>query len=200
MAGPATASRSILHLVAQGITQRRAHPNRARTGELKVVVDVVPMRLRTHEDVMPNKQTNASADVGSKMVAAAVIGAAEEITGEDRAIKADAQCADAALKLGLRAFADGRRPHRVDIIENWPIRLKELIDVLMRTPGNFGAHAKVLPKQKIAAKLGIAAAAQTRSRMGPVGDLGCRSIRRGISEHCTVTECNIELLSTGWDS
>src|SRR5215472_15584872 len=135
------------------------------------------MAFRAYEDVLGHIEAKAAAKMSHEMVAAGVIGAADEITGKERLVKAQALSSDSCLQLGLNMLAHGRSPNGIDIIENWTIRRRENVHVLVGPPGNLSANAEVaVEKQKVAAECRVAAPADSLRSVSP----GCCLGQAGI--------------------
>src|SRR5215471_17213335 len=125
-----------------------------------MVVDQVEMGLRAYEDVLGHINAKAASKMSHEMVAAGVIRTADEITGKEWLIKAQALRSDSCLQFGLNVFAYRRSINAIEIIENWTIRCREDVHILVGPPGNLTANAEVsVEKQKVAAERRVAAPA-----------------------------------------
>src|SRR5262249_29469885 len=107
----------------------------------------------------------ASAEVAKKVVAADKVRAADEVTVQERRVKAHALRPDSRRQVQLGAFAQRRTIDRVNSIEEGTERLHGLVQVLAGAKGCVEAYAEILVKKKIQAEVGIRSAAN-RLRLG----------------------------------
>ncbi|HEX7288622.1 MAG TPA: hypothetical protein VF532_20730 [Candidatus Angelobacter sp.] len=149
----------------------------------------VKIGLGLNKKAATRKNPKARAHVYQKVVAAGEIRTAKSRAIEERLVKTDGLPANSALQIGLRPFTDIRRIDPIEVGKDRPIRLEKDIDILVGPPGDLAAHSKVLFEQEIAAKRGIAAAAQGLGKM--VGQAGAGS---RFSDYSSETKAHIELL------
>src|SRR5215472_15778701 len=127
------------------------------------------MNFRANENTSSHVEAYPSCKVPKEVITAAVIGTVWKETtaaGKERRVKADRLSSNSGLKFGLRPFADWRSQNSVEIVENWPVGLREYVDVLIRSPGDLAANADILSvKKEISRKRGVAVPATTSDKL-----------------------------------
>jgi len=151
------------------------------------------MRFRPDKYAVRHVEAETSANVSQKVIAALEIRAASETAGEKWLIKTQALNANPTLQFRLRSFAQWRSKHRIEVIENRPVRIEKNVHVLVTAPCHFPAHAEILLDEKeIAAESGVSTAPDAlRSVVVEIG----KRVRRGLACDCAHAKSQIELLS-----
>ncbi len=150
----------LLFFILERVANGHAVPIHARSGEFKVVVHEVKMSFGAYKDVVGHIEANSAGYVRQEMVAAIEIGAPAEITaGKKRLIKAQTLKTNSALEIQLCPLPQLRSINSVEIIKNWTVWLKEVVNVLVGPPGDFRTYSEILLEQKVAAERRISTAA-----------------------------------------
>jgi hypothetical protein len=118
--------------------------------EFLVVVNEISVRLRSNEDAGHEIKAQRSTDVHKHMVVAHKIAAGEGAATCKRLIEADALAANAGQKFRLSYFAPPWSIEQIKVVQDWPVRLKSLIEVLACAPGNFALESHVVLEDEIA--------------------------------------------------
>lgn len=177
--------------IFQRVPKRDAKTLHSRSAELKVVAHEVKMRFRPDKDTVRHVETQSSAHVRQKVVAALEIGAPGETARKKRLVKPEALNPDPALQFRLRPFAHGRSKHGVEIVQNRPVWVEKNIYVLMATPGDFSSDSEVFfNKEEIAAERGITAPADALRSVVRTR----KPVRGGLPRNRTHAESQIKLL------
>ena len=154
--------KNFLVAIFQRVADGNAKSLHTRTAEFKVVSDKVKVGLRPDEDGVGHIKAESAANVGKKVVATLKIRTTNKVAGEKGLVKPKAFQTDAGLQFGLGPLAQRRTVDRIEIIEDWAVRIEKDVHVLVSAPCHFTADAKIfLDKQKITAESRITTTANT---------------------------------------
>ena len=135
--------KNFLVAILQRVADGNAKSLHTRTAEFKVVSDKVEVGLRPDEDGVGHIKAESAANVGEKVVTTLKIRTTNKVAGEKWLVKPKAFQTDTGLQFGLSSLAQRRAVDRIEIVQNWAVRIEEDIHVLMATPCHFTADAKI---------------------------------------------------------
>src|SRR5580700_8833780 len=191
MPGKWSTNRGLVSTAAEGIADRGPDPDCVVGVEepvivgVVVVLDVVVVKLGADEDMAPNVEAYACAEMLHEVIGAGVVGIAS-IRGA-RGVEAHVASADAAHQVKAYSLAQVRLVEEVEVGQNGAIVQPGFVDTLGSQPGGFDVNAELLDGKHVAAEVEIRAAAHRR--VGAVGGRG--RFKRAAAEK------DIDLLGRG---
>src|SRR5262245_16125164 len=136
----------------EGIPDLDSVALRVIRAEFLVVVNEIGVRLGRNEDAGDDVKAQRSANMSHKVVIADKIAAGEEAATGKRLIEADAFAPNAGQEFRLNYFAESWSVEEVEVIQDWPVRLKSLVEVLACAPRDLGLESDIVLEDEIAAK------------------------------------------------
>ena len=133
-------------LLAEGVADGRADAKHVAGVEPLIVLDVVVVSLRAHEDVrqvVPNVVTEAGAEVLHEMIAAGEVDASGAAAGIDD-VEPVAGNADAGHDVESHLLVDLRLEERVRVGEEGAVIFVAVIVPLLVLPGSFNVNAETM--------------------------------------------------------
>ncbi len=172
MAGGLGGQSLCLVLRTEGVANRYAFTEYARAAEFVIVADVVGVYLWAYKNAVRDVKLEAATHMHEQVIAAYVIGAARKAAIDVWGIEANALSAKACHHFRSGAAAKPRCVNRVEVVEDWAIRLEAVTDVRVSAPSNFGLDAELVLKQDVAAKRRKTTATQFLGRVASAGTGG----------------------------
>lgn len=150
-------------VVTNSVADGASHSKHAVAVELDIVLDVIVVNFRTHEEVVPHVIANAGAEMLHEVIATGVVNtAAAEIAAGSNLwnIKSSGGNADTAHQIQADFLGDFRLIERVEIGEDGTISfILAGIDSLTCLPGGFNVEPEMMFETgDIAAEANVSAA------------------------------------------
>src|SRR5262249_846632 len=133
--------------------------------EFLVVVNEIGVRLGRNEDTGDDVEAQRSADMSQKVVIADKIATGEEAATGERLIEADALAPNPGQQFRLNYFAESWSVEEVEVIQDRPVRLKSLVEVLACAPRDLSLESDTVLEGEIAAKVQVGSTTKRLSRV-----------------------------------
>ena len=116
-----------------------------------VVMYEIQMHFRPHEQPASGIELQPRPKLPQEMRIGGVVGATEGIAVKKRRVKARALGSYPCRKFRGSVRPELRHVDSINVPENWPVRLRQIVVALPATPRDFATHPKILVNQNIAA-------------------------------------------------